>query len=281
MFCSSSTLRAASLSACRRDGRTSPPARSPARITSTRSRSDGAGDKAAIAAAAARAPGCTSSSSPITATAHVRRIRLPTSTACSASTPSKSARTTATMSRSTCRAPRIRLAGAAEAVVEDVARLGGFGIAAHPDSPKPDAALDGRSGADRRHRVAERRQRMARRKSSHAHARGARVSRAARRSARPVARSPGNAAPMGSVRPRAPSSPSPARTRMAGSAVARRTPPAALPSCGLAFRVMRQASARSATEWWSIARSAATRPRMRALCSMPSVPDACSPSSMR
>lgn len=29
------------------------------------------------------------------------------------------------------------LGGAAEAVVEDVARLGGFGVAAHPDSPKP------------------------------------------------------------------------------------------------------------------------------------------------
>ena len=29
------------------------------------------------------------------------------------------------------------LGGAAEAVVEDVTRLGGFGIAAHPDSPKP------------------------------------------------------------------------------------------------------------------------------------------------
>src|SRR3954471_20628910 len=29
------------------------------------------------------------------------------------------------------------LGGAAEAVVEDVHRLGGFGIAAHPDSPKP------------------------------------------------------------------------------------------------------------------------------------------------
>jgi hypothetical protein len=29
------------------------------------------------------------------------------------------------------------LGGAADAVVEDVARLGGFGIAAHPDSPKP------------------------------------------------------------------------------------------------------------------------------------------------
>lgn len=34
------------------------------------------------------------------------------------------------------RAP-YRLGGAAEAVIEDVARLGGFGIAAHPDSPKP------------------------------------------------------------------------------------------------------------------------------------------------
>jgi hypothetical protein len=29
------------------------------------------------------------------------------------------------------------LGGAGEAVVEDVARLGGFGVAAHPDSPKP------------------------------------------------------------------------------------------------------------------------------------------------
>ncbi len=29
------------------------------------------------------------------------------------------------------------LGGAASAVVEDVTRLGGFGIAAHPDSPKP------------------------------------------------------------------------------------------------------------------------------------------------
>lgn len=42
------------------------------------------------------------------------------------------------------------LGGAAEAVVEDVARLGGFGVAAHPDSPKPQlrwtdqhAAIDG------------------------------------------------------------------------------------------------------------------------------------------
>jgi hypothetical protein len=42
------------------------------------------------------------------------------------------------------------LGGAAAAVVEDVARLGGFGIAAHPDSPKPslrwtdaDAPIDG------------------------------------------------------------------------------------------------------------------------------------------
>jgi hypothetical protein len=30
------------------------------------------------------------------------------------------------------------LGGAAQAVVEDVARLGGFGVAAHPDSPKPE-----------------------------------------------------------------------------------------------------------------------------------------------
>lgn len=35
------------------------------------------------------------------------------------------------------RASPYPLGGAADAVVEDVARLGGFGIAAHPDSPKP------------------------------------------------------------------------------------------------------------------------------------------------
>ena len=42
------------------------------------------------------------------------------------------------------------LGGAPSAVVEDVARLGGFGVAAHPDSPKPElqwgdatAAIDG------------------------------------------------------------------------------------------------------------------------------------------
>ncbi len=42
----------------------------------------------------------------------------------------------ATTSRSTCRSRRIRSAGEPRDVVEDVRRLGGFGIAAHPDSPK-------------------------------------------------------------------------------------------------------------------------------------------------
>ena len=76
---------------------------------------------------------------------------------------SRSAPTTGTTSRSTCRGRRIRSAAPAGAVVEDVHRLGGFGIAAHPDSPKADAALDRRVGADRRHRVAQHRQRVARR----------------------------------------------------------------------------------------------------------------------
>ncbi len=41
------------------------------------------------------------------------------------------------------------LGGAAESVVEDVARLGGFGIAAHPDSPKPQLRwTDDRSPVD-------------------------------------------------------------------------------------------------------------------------------------
>ena len=55
------------------------------------------------------------------------------------------------------------LGGEARDVVEDVARLGGFGVAAHPDSPKPELRMDGLDGAGRRRRVAESRQRVARR----------------------------------------------------------------------------------------------------------------------
>ena len=54
------------------------------------------------------------------------------------------------------------LGGEARDVVEDVARLGGMSIAAHPGSPKPSCA--GPTGQPvRRPRVAERRQRVARR----------------------------------------------------------------------------------------------------------------------
>ena len=55
------------------------------------------------------------------------------------------------------------LGGAADAVVEDVRRLGGFGIAAHPDSPKPAlrwtderAPIDGIEWLEHRQRVARR-----------------------------------------------------------------------------------------------------------------------------
>ena len=59
-------------------------------------------------------------------------------------------RTTGTTWRWTCLGRHIPLAGQPLVVVEDVARLGGFGIAAHPDSPKEslrwtdaDAPIDG------------------------------------------------------------------------------------------------------------------------------------------
>ena len=45
------------------------------------------------------------------------------------------------------------LGGQARDVVDDVKRLGGFGIAAHPDSPKAGAQLARVVGAVRRHRV--------------------------------------------------------------------------------------------------------------------------------
>ena len=53
------------------------------------------------------------------------------------------------------------LGGEPRDVVEDVRRLGGFGIAAHPDSPKPElrwrewtAPFDGDRAAQPRHRLA-------------------------------------------------------------------------------------------------------------------------------
>ena len=75
-------------------------------------------------------------------------------TACSASTPSRSARTAATTSRSTCPRAPYPLGGDAAAVVEDVARLGGFGVAAHPTSSSRAGVEDWKPG-HRRHRVAE------------------------------------------------------------------------------------------------------------------------------
>ena len=53
------------------------------------------------------------------------------------------------------------LAGEARDVVEDVRRLGGFGIAAHPDSPKPQLHWTRLDRAVRRHRAAESRHQLA------------------------------------------------------------------------------------------------------------------------
>ena len=53
------------------------------------------------------------------------------------------------------------LAGEARDVVEDVRRLGGFGIAAHPDSPKPELRWTRLERAGRRRRAAESRHRLA------------------------------------------------------------------------------------------------------------------------
>ena len=83
------------------------------------------------------------------------------------------------------------LGGEAAAVVEDVARLGGFGFAAHPDSSRPELAWTRLDAAIRRHRVAERGQRMAKRDPDAPRASGFRLLRAARTRARVHTRSAG------------------------------------------------------------------------------------------
>ena len=63
-------------------------------------------------------------------------IRRATSTACCSSTASRSAPPAAIYIALGLPQAPYRLAGEARDVIEDVHRLGGFGIAAHPDSPK-------------------------------------------------------------------------------------------------------------------------------------------------
>ena len=100
-------------------------------------RSDGAGDKAAIAAAAARAglrfiiltdhgDGTRPSDPPeyLDQVLCIDAVEISTDQG-------------HYVALGMSRAP-YPLGGASEAVAEDVRRLGGFGIAAHPDSPKPD-----------------------------------------------------------------------------------------------------------------------------------------------
>ena len=80
------------------------------------------------------------------------------------------------MWRSVCRRRRIRSPARPRDVIEDVHRLGGFGIAAHPGSPRPSLQLARLGRADRRPRVDQRRQRMARRAAPADRARVADVS---------------------------------------------------------------------------------------------------------
>ena len=108
-----------------------------------------------------RAPASSSSSSPITATRRASRIRRRTDPACSASTASRSARPAGTTSRSTCRHAPYPLGGEPRDVVEDVRRLGGFGIAAHPGFAQAAAALERLDGAVRRDRDREPRHQLA------------------------------------------------------------------------------------------------------------------------
>ena len=117
------------------------------------------------------APACSSSSSPTTATPRGSPIRRPTGRASSASTPSRSARPAATTRPSDSGAHPTRSAGEPRDVVEDVRRLGGFGIVTHPLSAESRPGLARLGRAVRRHRVAERRQRVARRSRGPARAR--------------------------------------------------------------------------------------------------------------
>ena len=77
-----------------------------------------------------------------------------------------------TTSRWACRVRHIGLPVKARDVVEDVHRLGGFGIVAHPDSPKAELSWRRLAGGLRRAGMAERRQPMARRAARRAGADG-------------------------------------------------------------------------------------------------------------
>ena len=90
------------------------------------------------------------------------------------------------------------LRGEARDVIDDVRRLGGFGIVAHPDSAKPALRWHDWDAAVRRDGMAQRRHRMARRAARTPGARARAVSVPAGRNARVAARSSGrHAAAMG------------------------------------------------------------------------------------
>ena len=99
------------------------------------------------------------------------------------------------------------LGGEASAVVEDVRRLGGFGIAAHPVLVEGRTVVDGLVGAGRRPRVAQCRQRVARRIGGAARAASAYYARSAGSRTCVDARPAG-----GRCRPMGRSSPSAARS---------------------------------------------------------------------
>ena len=87
-----------------------------------------------------REPACSSSSSPTTAMRPVPPIPPRTSTESCALTLSRSAAMAATSSAFDMPAAPYPLGGEAAAVVEDIVRLGGMPVIAHPDSPKPELA---------------------------------------------------------------------------------------------------------------------------------------------
>ena len=130
------------------------------------------------------APGCSSSSSPTTAMEHAGRTRRRIATACSASTPSKSAPTVVTSSRWVFHSRRIRSAG--KSVMCSRTCAAGRNVDRGASEIRHGRSCAGRLGRRvRRHRMAERRQPVARRGMAHARVgRCSRTRSAARRRSR-------------------------------------------------------------------------------------------------
>ena len=172
------------------------------------------------------------------------------------------------------------LGGAGESVVEDVRRLGGFGIAAHPDSPKPSLRWTSTARPDGA-RMAESRQRVARRNAMESAARGRCVPGPARTWADEILRSSDDAgcAMAGAARDGAGGRGWPRQTRTAAWAGVKRIQAGAL-RVASGFRATRRVSVRSATESSWTSRSRGKPLSMRVPFSPQSGREACSPRSM-